>query len=149
MGPVSAEARFDKRRLRPGASLNRLVVSEHIGAPPEIVGKEAGSLLSAAAVRTLGTARGLCLAQSAMADDLGRAYGSEVPAGAKWQLGLRQKSGSVWHSSWLPFTLPAPQAIKAGAPRCRESRLGLAVRQRGCRLGLLVERIQEADGFLL
>jgi hypothetical protein len=54
VGPVSAEARFERRRLRPDASLNRLVVSEYVGAPPKIAGIEARSLLSAEAVGTLG-----------------------------------------------------------------------------------------------
>ncbi len=58
-GPVLADDGFEARRLHPDASLNRLVISEHVGAPPDIVGREARSLLSAAAVRDLGAAHGL------------------------------------------------------------------------------------------
>jgi hypothetical protein len=61
-GPVFTDARFESRRLRPDASLNRLVISAHLGAPHEVVGNEARSLLSAAAVRDLGATHGLSLA---------------------------------------------------------------------------------------
>ena len=59
MGPVPARSSVRSPPAAPDASLNRLVISEHVGAPPDIVGREARSLLSAAAVRDLGAAHGL------------------------------------------------------------------------------------------
>jgi hypothetical protein len=106
VGPVFAEARFEKRRLRPDASLNRLVVSEHVGAPPKIVGTEARSLLSAAAVRTLGTAHGLSLAPRSVADDLSRAYESEVPGRRRAAVTVMAEIGR--RLAWVLATLHAP-----------------------------------------
>ncbi len=105
-GPVPADGRFERRRLRNDAGLNRLVISDHVGAPREIVGREARTLLSAAAVRELGADHGLSLARGSVADDLGRAFGSEVP-------GRRQAATTVMAETghrlaWVLATLHAP-----------------------------------------
>jgi hypothetical protein len=105
-GPVLAGAPFESRRLRVDAGLNRLVISGHVGAPHDIVGREARALLSAAAVRELGATHGLSLARASVADDLRRAYGSEVP-------GQRQAAATVMAETghrlaWVLATLHAP-----------------------------------------
>ena len=105
-GPVPADARFESRRLRPDAGLNRLVISGQVGAPHDIVGREARTLLSAAAVRDLGAAHGLLLARASVADDLGRAYGSEVPGRRQAAVAVMAETGH--RLAWVLATLHAP-----------------------------------------
>jgi hypothetical protein len=105
-GPAHVDAEFDGRRLRVDAGLNRLVISDQVGAPHDIVGQEARTLLSTAAVRTLGAAHGLSLAQHSVADDLGRAYGSEVPGRRQAAVTVMVEIGD--RLAWVLATLHAP-----------------------------------------
>jgi hypothetical protein len=83
-----------------------LVISGHVGAPHEIVGREARSLLSAAAVRELGAAHGLSLAREAVADDLARACGSELPGRRQAAVAIMAETGH--RLAWVLATLHAP-----------------------------------------
>ncbi len=105
-GPVPADARFESRRLRPDAGLNRLVISGQVGAPHDIVGREVRTLLSAAAVRDLGAAHGLLLSRASVADDLGRACGSEVPGRRQAAVAVMAETGH--RLAWVLATLHAP-----------------------------------------
>ena len=105
-GPVLADARFERRRLRNDAGLNRLVISGQVGAPHEIVGREACTLLSAAAVRDLGADHRLSLARGSVADDLARAYGSEVSGRRQAAATVMAKTGH--RLAWILATLHAP-----------------------------------------
>jgi hypothetical protein len=121
-GPVLADAWSERRRLRPDASLNRLVISDHVGAPQEIVGREARTLLSAAAVRDLGAVNGLSLAQCSVTDDLGRAYGSDVPGRRQAAVTVMAETGH--RLAWALATLHAPgTAAEQGWSPWRQSYL--------------------------
>jgi hypothetical protein len=105
-GPALSDARFERRRLRIDAGLNRVVISGHIGAPHDIVGREARTLLSAAAVRDLGADHGLSLARGSVADDLARAYGPEVTGRRQPAVAVMAATGQ--RLAWVLATLHAP-----------------------------------------
>jgi hypothetical protein len=104
--PALADARFESRRLTVDASLNRLVISDRVGAPLEIVGREARTLLSAAAAQDLGSEHGLSLGRGSVADDLGRAYGSDVRRRRQAALTVMSETGH--RLAWVLATLHAP-----------------------------------------
>lgn len=83
-----------------------MVISDHVGAPHEIVGREARTLLSAAAVRDLGAVHGLSLARGSVADDLGGAYRSEVPGRRQAAVAVMAETGH--RLAWVLATLHAP-----------------------------------------
>jgi hypothetical protein len=121
-GPVLADGRFESRRLRTDASLNRLVISDRVGAPREIVGREARTLLSAEAVRDLGAVHGLSLARGSVADDLGRAYGSEDAGRRQSAVAVMAETGH--RLAWARATLQAPgTAAEQGWSPWRQSYL--------------------------
>jgi hypothetical protein len=121
-GQPPLDGGFDHRRLCVDAGLNRLVISGHVGAPHGLVGREARTLLSSEAVRELGAVHGLSLAHGSVADDLGRAYGSEVPGRRQAALTVVAETGH--RLAWVLATLHAPgTAAEQGWSAWRQSYL--------------------------
>ncbi len=83
-----------------------MVIPDGVGAPHEIVGQEARTLLSAAALRELAAARGLPLARGSVADDLSCAYRSEVPGRRQAAVTVMAETGD--RLAWVLATLHAP-----------------------------------------